>query len=161
RNQMPRDVAIVNASERRSAVAESGARLWRFSASQSIDNGAWLDGDQLVLRIEGQERRIHRASLRLGGVGHGENRPAAGLAARAAGVDDMSTQIAFSAFGGLPHRMVLVRELDGVRWVNDSKGTNVDATLKSLEGFASQTVLLILGGKDKAGEFERMRELVA
>jgi len=53
-----------------------------------------------------------------------------------------------------------VRELDGVKWINDSKGTNVDATLKSLEGFDGTSVILILGGKDKAGEFERMRELV-
>jgi UDP-N-acetylmuramoylalanine--D-glutamate ligase len=57
--------------------------------------------------------------------------------------------------------MVLVRELDGVRWINDSKGTNVDATLKSLESFSPSSVWLILGGKDKAGEFERMRKLVA
>ena len=57
--------------------------------------------------------------------------------------------------------MVLVRELDGVRWINDSKGTNVDATLKSLESFPPSSVWLILGGKDKAGEFERMRKLVA
>jgi UDP-N-acetylmuramoylalanine--D-glutamate ligase len=57
--------------------------------------------------------------------------------------------------------MVLVRERGGVRWVNDSKGTNVDATLKSLESFKPHSVLLILGGQDKAGEFERMRNLVA
>ena len=69
-------------------------------------------------------------------------------------------QIAFGTFAGLPHRMVLVRERDGVRWINDSKGTNVDATLKSLESFPPSSVWLILGGKDKAGEFERMRELV-
>jgi UDP-N-acetylmuramoylalanine--D-glutamate ligase len=56
--------------------------------------------------------------------------------------------------------MLLVRELDGVKWINDSKGTNVDATLKALEGFESSSVWLILGGKDKAGEFERMRDLV-
>ena len=82
------------------------------------------------------------------------------LAARAVGVDDVDVQIAFGTFGGLPHRMVVVRERGGVRWINDSKGTNVDATLKSLESFAPQSVLLILGGKDKAGEFERMRDLV-
>jgi UDP-N-acetylmuramoylalanine--D-glutamate ligase len=70
-------------------------------------------------------------------------------------------QIAFGTFAGLPHRMVLVRDHDGVRWVNDSKGTNVDATLKSLEGFGPCSVILILGGKDKAGEFGRMRDLVA
>ena len=89
-----------------------------------------------------------------------ENALAAWLAARAVGVDDVAVQIAFGSFRGLPHRMVLVREIGGVRYVNDSKGTNVDATLKSLEGFPPSSVILILGGKDKAGEFERMRELV-
>jgi UDP-N-acetylmuramoylalanine--D-glutamate ligase len=161
RNQTPRDVAIVNAGERRAAARDSGARVWRFSSSQKVEQGAYLDGDQLVLCIDGQERRIPRASLRLEGTANVENALAAWLAARAAGVDDVSVQIAFGAFAGLPHRMVLVRELDGVRWINDSKGTNVDATLKSLESFPPSSVLLILGGKDKAGEFERMRGLVA
>src|SRR5205085_7741303 len=78
----------------------------------------------------------------------------------AVGVDDVAVQIAFGSFPGLPHRMVLVRDVNGVRYINDSKGTNVDATLKSLEGFGPKSVLLILGGKDKAGEFERMRDLV-
>ena len=162
RNQIPRDVAIVGASERRAVARDSGARVWHFSSSQKIENnGAWLDGDELVLCIEGQERRIPRASLRLEGTANVENALAAWLAARAVGADDISVQIAFGAFGGLPHRMVLVRERGGVRWVNDSKGTNVDATLKSLESFKPKSVLLILGGKDKAGEFERMRDVVA
>jgi UDP-N-acetylmuramoylalanine--D-glutamate ligase len=161
RNQTPRDVAIAGAGERRSAARDSGARVWRFSSSEHVERGAYLDGDQLVLCIDGQERRIPRASLRLEGTANVENALAAWLAARAAGVDDVSVQIAFGAFAGLPHRMVLVRELGGVRWINDSKGTNVDATLKSLESFPPASVLLILGGKDKAGEFERMRSLVA
>lgn len=161
RNQTARDVAVVNAGERRSAPRDSVARVWRFSSSQRVEQGAYLDGDQLVLCLDGQERRIPRSSLRLQGTANVENALAAWLAARAAGVDDVSVQIAFGSFAGLPHRMVLVRELDGVRWINDSKGTNVDATLKSLESFDSSSVLLILGGKDKAGEFERMRNLVA
>jgi UDP-N-acetylmuramoylalanine--D-glutamate ligase len=161
RNQTPRDVAIVNANDRRTAPRDNGARTWRFSSSQRVENGAYLDGHELVLAIEGQERRIPRSSLRLEGTANVENALAAWLAARAVGVDGVSVQIAFGSFAGLPHRMVLVRELGGVRWVNDSKGTNVDATLKSLESFPPSSVLLILGGKDKAGEFERMRELVA
>jgi len=162
RNQTPRDVAIVGSAERRAVARDSGARVWHFSSAERLENnGAYLDGDELVLCIEGQERRIPRASLRLEGTANIENALAAWLAARAAGVDDISVQIGFGAFGGLPHRMVLVREENGVRWVNDSKGTNVDATLKSLESFRPNSVLLILGGKDKAGEFERMRELVA
>jgi UDP-N-acetylmuramoylalanine--D-glutamate ligase len=170
RNQGAGDTAILNASvsDGRWQMADGGvdatpsairhppsaARVLRFSASEKAD--AFLDGDEMVLG----DRRIPRASLKLQGNANVENALAAWLAARAAGVDDVDVQIAFGTFTGLPHRMVLVRELDGVRWINDSKGTNVDATLKSLEGFASSSVILILGGKDKAGEFERMRELV-
>lgn len=161
RNQQAGDTAIVNADERRGAPRGTLARVWRFSASQRVEEGTFLDGDEMVIRISGEERRIPRAALKLAGTANVENALASWLAARAVGVDDMSVQIAFGAFPGLPHRMVLVRERDGVRYVNDSKGTNVDATLKSLEGFPSSSVLLILGGKDKAGEFERMRDLLA
>jgi UDP-N-acetylmuramoylalanine--D-glutamate ligase len=161
RHQRSGDTAIINAGERRGAPRDNPARLWRFSASQPVEEGAFLDGEQLVMRIGGEERRMPRASLKLAGTANVENALASWLAARAAGVDDMSVQIAFGAFPGLPHRMVVVLERDGVRWVNDSKGTNVDATLKSLQGFPSSSVLLILGGKDKAGEFERMRDLIA
>jgi len=160
RNQKASDVAIVNAAERRSAPRDSISRIWRFSSAKTVSRGAWLEGDMLVLRIEDEERRIPRASLKLEGTANVENALAAWLAARAVGVDDVDVQIAFGTFTGLPHRMVLVRERDGVKWINDSKGTNVDATLKSLESFPDASVILILGGKDKAGDFERMRDLV-
>ena len=161
RNQQSGDTAIINAGERRAEDRETSVRMWRFSASQRVEEGAFLDGDDMVFRAAGEERRIPRNSLKLAGMANVENALAAWLAARAVGVDDVAVQIAFGSFPGLPHRMVLVREHNGVRYVNDSKGTNVDATLKSLEGFPASSVLLILGGKDKAGEFERMRELVA
>jgi UDP-N-acetylmuramoylalanine--D-glutamate ligase len=161
RNQESGDTAIVNANDRREMIRDERVRNWRFSSTKRIEEGAWLDGEELVMSLGGDERRIPRASLKLQGQANAENALAAWLAARAVGIDDMDVQIAFGTFAGLPHRMVLVRDLDGVKWINDSKGTNVDATLKSLEGFDSSTVILILGGKDKAGEFERMRELVA
>ncbi|MFL6247405.1 MAG: UDP-N-acetylmuramoyl-L-alanine--D-glutamate ligase [Thermoanaerobaculia bacterium] len=161
RNQESGDTAIVNATDRRETMRDSRARVWRFSSTSRIDEGAFVDGDALVMNVGGDERRIPRSSLKLQGQANAENALAAWLAARAVGVDDMDVQIAFGTFAGLPHRMVLVRELDGVTWINDSKGTNVDATLKSLEGFNGSSVILILGGKDKAGEFERMRDLVA
>lgn len=160
RNQESGDTAIVNANDRRETSRDARVRQWRFSATKPVASGAWLDGDQMVTNVGGDERRIPRASLKLQGQANVENALAAWLAARAVGVDDMDVQIAFGTFAGLPHRMVLVRELEGVRWVNDSKGTNVDATLASLQGFDGGRVILILGGKDKAGEFERMRELV-
>jgi UDP-N-acetylmuramoylalanine--D-glutamate ligase len=160
RNQSESDIAIVNAIERREIPRGWASRVWRFSTTRRVEQGAFLDGDEMVLSLDGTERRIPRASLKLQGIANVENALAAWLAARAAGVDDVDVQIAFGTFAGLPHRMVLVREIDGVKWINDSKGTNVDATLKSLESFTPKSVILILGGKDKAGEFERMRDLV-
>ena len=161
RNQESGDTAIVNANDRRAGARDLRVRQWKFSAGKPVEEGAFLEGDEMVMRVGGEERRIPRASLKLEGQANVENALAAWLAARAVGVNDMDVQIAFGTFTGLPHRMVLVRERNGVRWINDSKGTNVDATLKSLEGFDPSSVILILGGKDKAGEFERMRELVA
>jgi UDP-N-acetylmuramoylalanine--D-glutamate ligase len=158
-NQRANDVAILNASERRSVSGSGAGKVWRFSSQEPVEQGAFLEGEELVMRLDGQEQRIPRAALRIEGTANVENALAAWLAARADGVGDASVRTAFGAFKGLPHRMVLVREVDGVRYVNDSKGTNVDATLKSLEGLEDARVILILGGKDKAGEFERMREL--
>src|SRR5713226_2928553 len=86
RNQQASDTAIVNASERRAVDRQSHARLWRFSASQKVSEGAWLDGDQMVLSIGGEERRIPRSALKLEGMANVENALAAWLAARAVGV---------------------------------------------------------------------------
>lgn len=159
-HQRYEDLAIVNADDPRTARPETKARVWSFSSSRAVEEGAWVDGDDLVLCIDRNERRIPRKSLRLSGVANVENALASWLAARALGVSDVDVQIAFGSFAGLPHRMVLVRELDGVRWINDSKGTNVDATLKSLQGLDDGSVVLILGGKDKNGEFERLEDVV-
>lgn len=141
RNQTENDVAIINESLQPPATP---ARVRTFGGTE-LAHG---------------ESRMPRSALRLEGNANVENALAAWLAARAVGVGDDAVREAFGSFAGLPHRMVLVREVDGVRYVNDSKGTNVDATLKSLEGFPPSSVILILGGKDKAGEFERMRDLV-
>jgi UDP-N-acetylmuramoylalanine--D-glutamate ligase len=154
RNQQGSDVAIVNADDPRTNTPPTRARVQRFSATRKAD--AYLDGDSLVAG----DSRISRSALRIEGAPNVENALASWLAARAAGVGDDAVEKAFRSFQGLPHRMRLVRELAGVRYVNDSKGTNVDATLKSLEGMPDKSVFIILGGKDKKGEFERLRDLV-
>jgi UDP-N-acetylmuramoylalanine--D-glutamate ligase len=160
RNQTADDVAIVNADDRWTVNPPTAAEVWRFSGSHEAKPGAWLEGANLV-RDTGRRGSIPRADLFLAGAANVENALAAWLAANALGISDHHVREAFETFRGLAHRMVLVRELDGVRWVNDSKGTNVDATLKSLEGMDDGRVLLILGGKDKAGEFFRLRDLIS
>jgi UDP-N-acetylmuramoylalanine--D-glutamate ligase len=82
-----------------------------------------------------------------------ENAAAAVAAARALGVDDASLANALRAFPGVPHRLELVRELNGVRYVNDSKATNVAAALRALATYEHEPVHLILGGSRKGEDF--------
>lgn len=160
-NQRPEDFSIVNADDRWTENPPTRAQVWRFSSSQKLDNGAYLQGESMTMTLAGESRSVPRSILRLEGVANAENALASWLAARALGVADIDVEIAFGTFAGLPHRTVLVRELGGVRYVNDSKGTNVDATIKSLEGMPDGKVLLILGGKDKNGDFAKLRDLVS
>ncbi len=102
---------------------------------------------------------IAEDAIRIKGVHNLENAMAASAMALLAGCDVDSVRAALGEFAGLEHRLEFVRELDGVRYFNDSKGTNVDAAMKSLESFP-HSVLLIAGGRDKAGDFSRLREPV-
>jgi UDP-N-acetylmuramoylalanine--D-glutamate ligase len=84
---------------------------------------------------------------------------AALTAARVYGCSKKAIQAALNRFQGLEHRLEFVREIEGVRFYNDSKGTNVGSVVKSLQSF-SEPVILIAGGKDKNGDLSPLRELI-
>lgn len=155
------DVAIVNGDDPRVSEPPTTAVVWRFSSSRPTTPGAWFAGANLEASTGADRGTIPRSELAVSGIANVENALAAWLAARAFGVEDRLVREAFRSFSGLPHRAEIVRTLTGVRWINDSKGTNVDATLKALEGSLDGRVVLVLGGRDKAGEFDRMRDAVA
>jgi UDP-N-acetylmuramoylalanine--D-glutamate ligase len=124
--------------------------------------GAWLQDGELCTDLSGKKRRVVPAArLSLPGAHNVENALAALAAVECLGAGETPIVAALTEFAGLPHRSQLVAEANGVRWVDDSKGTNVDATAKSLEGFAPGSVLLILGGRDKHGDFAALAPLVA
>jgi UDP-N-acetylmuramoylalanine--D-glutamate ligase len=87
------------------------------------------------------------------GVHNRENAAAATAAARAAGIDDDAIAEALRAFPGIPHRLELVSHRDGIRYVNDSKATNVAAAVRGLAAYADEPVHLILGGSPKGEDF--------
>ena len=93
------------------------------------------------------------AEPRIPGRHNRENAAAATAAARALGIGDEAIAEALRTFPGVPHRLELVRELDGVRYVNDSKATNVAAALKALAAYERDPVHLILGGSRKGEDF--------
>ena len=114
--------------------------------------------------VPGEGRRIEfsaddelPAEPLIPGAHNRENAAAATAAARAAGADDDQIAEALRTFLGVPHRLELVAEIDGVRWVNDSKATNTAATTRALQAFPEARRLhLILGGYDKNEDFEEL-----
>jgi UDP-N-acetylmuramoylalanine--D-glutamate ligase len=96
----------------------------------------------------------------LRGAHNRENAAAATAAARAAGIDDRAIAEALLTFPGVPHRLEPVAEVRGVRYVNDSKATNVAAALRALTAYADDPVHLILGGSLKGESFEPLAEAI-
>jgi len=146
--QDPSDVAVLNADDPLVAATRSAARTRSFSVFGPAD--ACLRGDDLVLD---DEPIITRSELRLSGVHNLANALAAVLAATALGATPAAAAVTLSGFDGLPHRHRTVHEAEGVRWVDDSKATNVGATLAALRGYPDRSLHLILGGQAKGQDF--------
>jgi len=115
-----------------------------------------FDGSELNAR---HFELIRVEEIKIQGVHNLENAMASSAMALLAGCSVDAVRDSLREFPGLEHRLEFVRELDGVSYFNDSKGTNVGAVMKSLESF-SRPVVLIAGGRDKAGDFSQMREAV-
>jgi len=147
-HQGPRDLAVLNDDDPAVAGAATPGRRELFSLEHRAD--AWSDGRQLHL---GGEPLLSVSELALAGRHNVANALAAVLAARELGASPRAMVEALTSFRGLPHRHVLVAEHDGIRWVDDSKATNVGATLAALGGYGEGTVLLILGGLAKGQDF--------
>ena len=164
-NQGPGDVAVLNADEPDVAASPTAAERRLFSSSGVGFGvaGCRLAGDRVFECSGGRDGELlfSRQDLSLPGVHNVENAMAAALLARAVGVPAPTIAPALAAFRGLPHRVEKVAELGGVAFVDDSKGTNVAATARSLEGFADGSVHILLGGRNKGADFRFLREIVA
>jgi UDP-N-acetylmuramoylalanine--D-glutamate ligase len=162
--QESEDYAVVNADDAPSRGMATAARRVLFSRRgrpAGASPAAWLEAGELYSDVAAPRHAVVPAgSLALPGAHNLENALAALAAAECLGAPQDAIVSALTRFEGLPHRSELAAEADGVRWVDDSKGTNVDATAKSLEGYAPGSVLLILGGHDKHGDFAALADLV-
>ncbi|MFH1130961.1 MAG: UDP-N-acetylmuramoyl-L-alanine--D-glutamate ligase [Pseudomonadota bacterium] len=169
--QTPQDFAVVNGNpnqhDARELAAETAARVLLFCTQGphkeqcKQKSGAWLEGDQLMIKLPDEEPEVYsRQLLKLPGLHNSENALAALLAARLVGASKADCEQALRNFSSLPHRMEFVRELDGVRYYNDSKATNVGSVVGSLTGF-EHPVILITGGKDKGGDYTPMATVIA
>lgn len=158
-NQTENDVAILNADDSLTkAYAPSRPQIYWFSHKQRVAQGAYLRGAEIVWQFEGQEEIVmKRDEIPLVGEHNLENVLAAVVATRLAGVDAARIAISVRSFAGVEHRLEFVTEIGGVRYYNDSKATNVDATLKALNAFPGR-ILVILGGQDKGSDYTVLQQ---
>ena len=160
-NQNSGDLAVLNSDD--PIVMRFGERInvrkVLFSLKGKLDEGAFSNGRTISLRRAGNEEKYSLAKTPLKGVHNVENMMAALTAARMFGCSKKAIQSALNRFKGLEHRLEFVREIGGVRFYNDSKGTNVGSVVKSLQSF-KEPVILIAGGKDKNGDLSPLEGLI-
>jgi UDP-N-acetylmuramoylalanine--D-glutamate ligase len=158
------DFLILNAEDEptKLVAAKSKAQIYWFSPRRQVKQGAFVHGESILFRAteNGEAEPIMPVSeIPLAGAHNVENVLAAVCAARLAGADARVIREAVAAFHAVEHRLEFVRELHGVRWFNDSKATNVDATTKAVEAFTGG-IYLILGGKDKDSDYSTLSPLL-
>jgi UDP-N-acetylmuramoylalanine--D-glutamate ligase len=158
-NQTERDCAVLNADDRETVqLAPSRPHVFWFSRQKRVAAGAFLRGEEVVFRRDGAETvLLRRGEIPLRGEHNVENILAACAATSLAGAEPAAIAEGVCTFAGVEHRLEFVAEIRGVSFFNDSKATNVDATLKAVEAFPGP-LLIILGGKDKGGDFTLLRD---
>ena len=160
-HQGPEDIAVFNADNLYTA-EEAGRAVGRarlFSRKTKPEDGVFLRGDAIVARHDGRERQIMTtADIKLPGVHNVENYLAA-IAAVDGMVGDETIRDFAREFGGVEHRIELIRTRNGVRWYNDSIASSPSRTIAGLNSF-KEKVILIAGGKDKGISYDDLGPVV-
>jgi UDP-N-acetylmuramoylalanine--D-glutamate ligase len=157
KNQTEQDFLVLNDDDPlvRPMAGRAGSRVIPFSRLRDLDHGACVQDGHIVFK---KERICRVGDMKIQGVHNLENALAAAALSLAAGADRRAVETVLREFPGLEHRLEFVREKNGVTYINDSKGTNVGAVVKSVEGF-TRPVILIAGGLDKGSDFSPLYDL--
>ena len=140
--------------------APRGVRLLPFSIEAPSTSGAFVRDGFLTTSVEGKVSAVVATeAISIPGRHNLYNAMAATLAATTSGIPAASLRATLKDFKGVEHRLEFVRELDGVTYVNDSKGTNVDAVWYALQSYHTP-IILLLGGRDKGNDYRRLFDLV-
>ncbi|MBS4029652.1 MAG: UDP-N-acetylmuramoyl-L-alanine--D-glutamate ligase [Ignavibacteriales bacterium] len=171
-NQTSSDIFLFNANDAwtSSLSKKTNAQTFGFSSSAKLNDGAFLENDVITTNINGKQNSfINRKEMFIPGMHNAENAMAATLAAQLFDVSVDSIRDTLRTFKGVEHRIEFVRELDGVKYYNDSKATNVDAVIPALKAFdleGEQKIFLLLGGREtrlhgqEGNDYSAIRELV-
>jgi len=161
-NQVSSDFAVLNHDDQnlQKAAGKIRSQVFWFSGSHQVQCGTHAVAGQIVFKSGTMSEQVMTCDeVPLKGRHNIENAAAAITAARLAGISSSSVARGIRNFKAVEHRLEPVAEINGVHFFNDSKATNVDATIKALEAFESG-VILILGGRDKGGDFKVLSNLL-
>ncbi len=161
KNQDSSDFCILNYDDKKIMALEHelGSRVYYYSVKKKV-RGAYLKGGDLILNTDANEKKICSISdIELPGRHNVSNILACTLCSYLAGAGLKDIVGALTRFKGLDHRFQQVSTIDGVRYINDSKATTVDACKAALNSCA-ENVILIAGGRDKGSDYKVIKELV-
>jgi UDP-N-acetylmuramoylalanine--D-glutamate ligase len=161
-NQRGDDFAVLNADDQTCVKmsAQRRAQVFWFSRQKEVESGAWLGKGDVLFRNGSQQHEIMQVSeISLKGAHNLENVLAAVCAGALMGCAPEKIRQAVREFKAVEHRLEFVATIGGVDYYNDSKATNVDATIKALESFPAN-IHLILGGKDKGSDYSVLNDLL-
>jgi UDP-N-acetylmuramoylalanine--D-glutamate ligase len=161
-NQSKNDFAVLNADDATTASMGKGlkSQVYWFSRRKEVERGAFVRGGRIVFRDAKGERDIMSADeMTLKGLHNLENVLSAVAMGSLAGIEPAAIRQAVKDFKAVEHRLEYVTTIRGVQYFNDSKATNVDATIKALESFPGR-IHLILGGKDKGSDYTLLNALL-
>jgi UDP-N-acetylmuramoylalanine--D-glutamate ligase len=162
KNQRKEDWAVLNADDPVSAKFSRGlsGRVWWFSQKKVLAEGCFFADGWIQVAHAGETITVMaRNQIPMLGAHNVENCLAVVSAAAILGADYKNVARAIAGFEGVEHRLEFVADIRGVKYYNDSKATNVDATMKALESFPGN-VILILGGKDKGSDYTVLSSLL-
>ncbi len=135
------------------------SKVYAFSQTGIVSRGSWIQDNWIILANEIREKLLQITETSLFGIHNRENIMASALVGHVLGIPSVSIKKSIIGFKGLEHRLEKAGKLNQVVFYNDSKATNIAASLKSIQSF-SDPIALILGGRDKGGDFVPLRELV-
>ena len=130
--------------------------VYEFSTKAKVQ-GIYLEGETIYLNVDGKPRAVFsRDDLKIIGNHNVENIMAAYLAAYLSGCDSSCLKEGIKTFEGVPHRLEYITTINGIRYYNDSKSTNPEATITALQAFSGEQVYIILGGSSKEVSYESL-----
>ncbi|MBW8522183.1 UDP-N-acetylmuramoyl-L-alanine--D-glutamate ligase [Chryseobacterium chendengshani] len=137
---------------------EIKAKMIPFSTKEKLNEGGFIDDEELIVRLKDKfSMKIEELSLM--GTHNVANSLAASIAGKILDINNESIRNSLMTFQAVEHRLELVTEVDGVKFINDSKATNVNATYYALESMKTPTVWIV-GGQDKGNDYSEIEDLV-